>query len=71
MKWGRSPILAGGPFLFLLLSACGSASTSPTPEQNRDLDNAELLLNAAPESLSNIDENTLKAQGNSFNPSNQ
>ena len=57
MNWGRSPILACGPIL--LLSACGNGSTSPSPQQNRQLANADALLDAAPDSLSNIDENAL------------
>lgn len=58
MKWGRTPIRACGPFLLLLLSSCQHDST-PTPEQNRQLANADALLNSAPDRLSNIDENAL------------
>lgn len=59
MKMGRMPIRACGPFLGLLLASCSGANDTPTPEQNRQLANAEAMLNAAPESLSNIDENAL------------
>jgi hypothetical protein len=59
MKRGRTPIRACGPFLFLLLASCGSDEGKPTAEQNRQLANADALLNSAPDSLSNIDENAL------------
>jgi hypothetical protein len=60
MKKGRAPALACGLFLCLpALASCGSGSTAPTPEQNQQLTNADELLNSAPESLSNIDENAL------------
>lgn len=58
MNKGRTPIMACGPFLLLLLCSCRQDST-PTPEQNRQLANADALLNSAPDSLSNIDENAL------------
>jgi hypothetical protein len=38
--------------------ACGS-STEPTAEESRGLDNAEAMLNAAPEELSAIHANEL------------
>lgn len=59
MNKGRTSIVACGPFLFLLLSSCGGDNGTPTPEQNRQLANADALLNSAPESLSNIDGNIL------------
>jgi hypothetical protein len=56
---GRMPYLACGPFLLaLLLAACGNG-TSPSAEENRQLDNAAEMLDAAPQMLSNIDENAL------------
>jgi hypothetical protein len=62
MKKGRAPALACGLFLCLpALASCGSESTAPTPEQNQQLANADELLNAAPETLSNMDENALGA----------
>ena len=65
MKKGRAPILACGLFLCLpILASCGSESTAPTPEQNQQLANADALLNSAPDSLSNIDENALGAATN-------
>jgi len=62
MKKGRAPALACGLFLCLpILTSCGSGDTAPTPEQNQQLANADELLNSAPETLSNIDENALGA----------
>jgi hypothetical protein len=66
MKKGRAPILACG--LFLCLSSCGSESTAPTSEQNLQLANADELLNSAPDSLSNIDDNALGAPSNNSPP---
>jgi len=57
---GRPPLWATGPFFCLLLLACGS-STEPTAQDSRELDNAEELLNAAPDELSGIDANALAA----------
>ena len=54
MTKGRPPIWATGPFFCLLLMACGS-STQPSSEDSRQLDNAEEMLNSAPEELSGID----------------
>lgn len=53
MRKGRPPFLAPGPFLCLLLLGCGS-STEPSAEERRQLDNAEEMLNAAPDELSGI-----------------
>jgi hypothetical protein len=65
MKKGRAPALACGLFLCLpILTSCGSGDTAPTPEQNQQLANADELLNSAPETLSNIDENALGAPSN-------
>jgi len=62
MKTGRTPIMACGLFLCLpALISCGSESTAPTPEQNHELANADEMLNSAPNTLSNIDENALAA----------
>jgi hypothetical protein len=58
---GRMPFLACGPFLLaLLLASCGERS-SPSADENRQLDNAAELLNSAPGELANIDENALDA----------
>ena len=59
MDKGRMPVRACGPFLLaLLLGACGS-KTTPSAEENRQLDNAAEMLDAAPQSLENIDANAL------------
>jgi hypothetical protein len=56
---GRMPTLACGPFLLvLLLAACGNR-TAPSAEENRQLDNAAEMLDAAPQTLGNIDSNAL------------
>jgi hypothetical protein len=61
---GRMPYRACGPFLLaLLLAACGSG-TSPSAEENRQLDNAAEMLDAAPQTLGNIDGNALEPAGN-------
>ena len=53
------PSLACGPFLLaLLLSSCGDRTT-PSAEENRQLDNAAEMLDSAPGELANIDENGL------------
>lgn len=55
MTKGRTPLLACGPFLMLaLLGSCGDRST-PSAEQNRQLDNAAEMLDSAPDILSNVD----------------
>ncbi len=54
MRKGRSPFLAPGPFLCLLLLACGEPTT-PSSEESRQLDNAEAMLNSAPAELSDVD----------------
>ena len=62
------PDLACGPFLLaLLLSSCGDRST-PSAEENRQLDNAAEMLDSAPGELANIDENDLgPAEDNDIN----
>jgi len=53
------PCLACGPFvLALLVAACGNR-TAPSAEENRQLDNAAEMLDAAPSTLGNIDANAL------------
>lgn len=65
MKKGHAPVLACGLFLCAAaLASCGRESTAPTAEQNQQLANADELLNSAPETLSNIDENSLGAPSN-------
>jgi hypothetical protein len=59
MRKGRPPVLASGPFLCLLLVACGP-STSPTSEDSRELDNAEAMLNSAASELDTIDADELE-----------
>ena len=61
---GRMPTLACGPFvLAFLLGACGDR-TSPSTEENRQLDNAAEMLDAAPQTLGNVDSNPLGAADN-------
>jgi hypothetical protein len=53
--------------LALLLCGCGDR-TSPSAEQNRQLDNAAEMLDEAPDALGNIDANALgEPGGNSLN----
>jgi hypothetical protein len=68
MNKGRMPIRACGPFLLaLLLGSCGDRST-PSAEENRQLDNAAEMLDSAPGELANIDANALgPAEENAIN----
>jgi len=65
---GRTSHLTCGPFLLaLLLCGCGDRTT-PSAEQDRQLDNAAEMLDEAPNALGNIDENALgEPDGNSLN----
>jgi hypothetical protein len=68
VKKGRAPLSARGPFLILLLLAACSGRSTPTAEENRQLNNAAEMLDVAPNMLENIDENALgPADGNSVN----
>ena len=59
MDKGRTAYRLCGPFLLaVLLAACGSGSI-PSSEDNRQLANAEEMLNSAPDELSGIDSNAL------------
>ncbi len=58
---GRMPLLACGPFLLALLASACSDGTSPSAEENRQLDNAAEMLDSAPDTLANIDENALNS----------
>jgi hypothetical protein len=59
MTKGRMPHRACGPLLFaLLLSACGE-DTRPSAAENEQLNNAAEMLDAAPDTLANIDDNSL------------
>ncbi len=59
MEKGRTPLVACGPFFMAIaLASCGSAS-SPSAEQNRQMDNAAEMLDSAPDALANVDENAL------------
>ena len=63
------PDLACGPFLLAFaLAACGDRTT-PSAEENRQLENAADLLDSAPGELANIDENALSTnESNSAEP---
>jgi hypothetical protein len=51
----------------MLLGACGDRTT-PSAEQNRQLENASEMLDEAPKLLANVDENALgPADENSIN----
>jgi hypothetical protein len=68
VKKGRAPLWARGPFLILLLLAACNGRSTPTAEENRQLNNAAQMLDAAPNMLGNIDENGLgPAEDNSVN----
>ena len=70
MKMGRMPIPACGPFLLAIALALASCSdrSAPSAEENRQLDNAAEMLDAAPNELANIDENSLgDAEPNEIN----
>jgi hypothetical protein len=56
---GRAPFRARGPFLLALLLAACSGRSTPTAEENRQLNNAAEMLDVAPNMLENIDENAL------------
>ena len=69
MEQGRTAYRLCGPFLLsVLLVACGSPST-PSSEDNRQLANAEEMLNSAPDELSGIDSNALLSDQNAINAS--
>lgn len=59
MNKGRAPRWARGPFLLALLLAACSGRSTPTAEENRQLNNAAEMLDVAPNMLENIDENAL------------
>lgn len=59
MKKGRMPAVACGPFLLALALAACAERTTPSAEENRQLENAADLLNSAPGELADIDENAL------------
>lgn len=59
MKKGRMPAVACGPFLLTLALAACAERTTPSAEENRQLENAADLLNSAPGELADIDENAL------------
>ena len=68
MRKGRMPKLACGPFLCLALLSC-SDGTTPTSDQQQQLDNAADSLNEAAAELENIDLNVAEEPaGNSAGP---
>ena len=66
---GRTPFRACGPFLYALLLCACEQDTRPSADEGAALDEAEALLNAAPDTLANIDENALGEGGSA--PDNQ
>lgn len=58
------PRLACGPFFLALAASACSEGTTPSAEENRQLDNAAQMLDSAPDALANIDENALEAAEN-------
>jgi hypothetical protein len=56
---GRMPYRACGPFVLALLVGACSNSTAPSSAQNRQLDNAAEMLDAAPQTLNAVDANAL------------
>lgn len=61
------PFRACGPFLMALaIAGCGDRTT-PSAEENRQLDNAAEMLNRAPDVLANVDENGLGPTVNGVN----
>ena len=60
MRKGRMPRLACGPFLCLALLSC-SDGTTPTSDQQQQLDNAADSLNQAAAEIESIDLNALDA----------
>lgn len=58
------PRLACGPFFLALAAGACSEGTTPSAEENRQLDNAAQMLDSAPDALANIDENALEAAEN-------
>ena len=62
------PALACGPFLLAaLLGGCGEDSR-PSAHDNAQLDNAAEMLDAAPNTLADIDENALGEPVNEAQP---
>ncbi|HEU5481943.1 MAG TPA: hypothetical protein VFU80_02460 [Sphingomicrobium sp.] len=59
MVKGRMPYPACGPFLLALLLGACSDQSRPSAAENEQLDNAAEMLDAAPGTLANIDENAL------------
>ena len=58
MRKGRMPKLACGPFLCLALLSC-SDGTTPTSDQQQQLDNAADSLNQAAAEIESIDLNAI------------
>jgi hypothetical protein len=70
VKKGRTSKRAFGLFLCLALVAGCHRSDVPTAEENRELDNTEAMLDAAPGTLNAIDDSNLsEADSNQAAPS--
>ena len=53
------------PLALLVLTSCGADPAAPTAEENRQLDEAANMLNAAPANLEAIDDSGLGAANES------
>ena len=65
---GRMPRWACGPFLMLVALASCSEDSYPSQAENEQLENAAEMLDSAPATLEDIDENALGEAGRDTDP---